>query len=55
MATRKIYRYVKKLIRICYACDGTGRLLKTIVCPHCNGEGGYYKTEKILVAEEVSR
>ena len=51
--TKKIYTYVQRLIRKCYACNGTGRLLRTIVCTHCKGEGGYYKSVKILVGEEV--
>ncbi len=51
--TRKTYKYVRRLTRICYACNGSGRLLKTIVCSHCKGEGGYYETVKVLVGEET--
>lgn len=54
--TKKIYKYVDRLIKRCDWCRGTGRNLTGFVgqeCAACNGRGGEWERVRELVGEEV--
>jgi DnaJ-class molecular chaperone len=54
--TKKIYKYVDRLVKRCEWCEGTGVNLKAFRgsrCGTCNGTGGEWKRVRILIGEEV--
>lgn len=54
--TKKIYKYVDRLVRRCEWCEGTGRNLKAFIgsiCDTCNGTGGEWERVRVLAGEEV--
>lgn len=54
--TKKIYRYVNRLVDRCIWCNGTGySVYLAQTCTTCRGTGGKWKRIKQLVGEEVTR
>lgn len=54
--TKKIYRYVPRLVEVCLWCNGSGRTMgswHSEECLSCNGTGGKWKQVRELVGEEV--
>jgi DnaJ-class molecular chaperone len=52
--TKKIYKYVDRMVKRCEWCEGTGRNLNVSqICGTCKGTGGEWKRVRVLVSEEV--
>lgn len=52
--TKKIYRYVNRLVDYCKWCDGAGWTGYLGRCSTCKGTGGLkYKRVRMLIGEEV--
>ena len=55
--TKKIYRYVNRLVSVCRWCDGFGSRMGSYLfekCNMCKGTGGKWEKVKELVGEEVT-
>lgn len=54
--TKKIYKYVDRLVKRCEWCKGTGRQIFAFVgdtCWNCDGSRGEWEKVRELVGEEV--
>jgi DnaJ-class molecular chaperone len=55
--TKRIYKWVVRLVSICMWCDGTGidRVFTDKLCFTCKGQRGEWRRVRELVSEEIIR
>jgi hypothetical protein len=52
--TKKIYRYVNRMVERCFHCNNGWDTYLNQECYICKGSGGKWERVKVLVSEEVT-